>query len=185
MRSFGDLIPVMSVGVLLAALTTWVLVVLRKRRWGLAEALRRSVLDALLVCAALPVLYLVLVPIVGMDGTPVSLVPGADLLHVIDEARLWQLLGNLLLLAPLGALAPLRWSHLRSMARVAITAAGVAVSIEAAQWLLDVGRVVSTDDALVNTAGAILGATMTRLWWVRARDRQNSSIAEHAEAGRD
>jgi glycopeptide antibiotics resistance protein len=73
-----------------------------------------------------------------------------------SEATLLQLLGNLALLGPLAVLAVLRWPALAAPRRLAWAALAVAVGIEALQWALPLGRVVSPVDAALNVAGALL-----------------------------
>ena len=73
-----------------------------------------------------------------------------------SETTLLQLVGNLLLLAPLAVLAGIRWPALASPRRLAAAALAAAVGIELLQWLLPLGRVVSPVDAVLNAAGAVL-----------------------------
>jgi glycopeptide antibiotics resistance protein len=67
-----------------------------------------------------------------------------------------QLVGNLLLLAPLAALAVVRWPALAVPYRLAGAAVAVGAAIELLQWALPLGRVVSPLDALLNASGAVL-----------------------------
>jgi len=48
---------------------------------------------------------------------------------------------------------------------VAAGAASGSALVETLQWALDLGRVSSVDDVLLNTAGAVLAALATRRWW--------------------
>ena len=86
---------------------------------------------------------------------------GGDLLGNL----LGDLLGNLLLLAPFGALAPVRFAGFGGWGRVLAGALAVTCGIEFLQYTVLTGRVVSADDVLLNTAGAVLGAVLTRPWW--------------------
>src|SRR3954470_2845359 len=73
-----------------------------------------------------------------------------------------QLLGNLALLAPSAALAVLRWPVLRRPAWLVLAALAAGATIEALQWALPLGRVVSPVDALLNGLGAgIVGLLVT------------------------
>src|SRR3954454_14022383 len=74
-----------------------------------------------------------------------------------------QLVGNLLLLAPLSALAVLRWPALGRWTR--LTSAGLATgtTIELLQRLLPLGRVVSPMDAVLNASGAVVAGLVTAL----------------------
>jgi glycopeptide antibiotics resistance protein len=120
--------------------------------------------DAALVATAVMVAVLTLLPQGG--GTAW----GAPL----DELRwyatglasgttLLQLTGNLALLGPLAVLAVLRWPALAAPRRLAGAAVAVAVGIEALQWALPLGRVVSPVDAALNTAGALLAGGIAAL----------------------
>jgi hypothetical protein len=81
-----------------------------------------------------------------------------------------QLLGNLLLLAPLAALAVLRWPVLRRPAVLVPLALAAGALIETLQWALPLGRVVSPVDAVLNAAGAIaVGLVVGGLPGVRVR----------------
>jgi glycopeptide antibiotics resistance protein len=67
-----------------------------------------------------------------------------------------QLVGNLALLAPLAALAVVRWPVLAAPHRLVGAAVLVGAGIELLQWALPLGRVVSPLDALLNATGAVL-----------------------------
>ena len=73
---------------------------------------------------------------------------------------LLQLIGNLLLLAPLAVLAVLRWPALRSPATLGAAALAAGAAVEVLQWVLPLGRVVSPVDALLNAAGAVVGGLL-------------------------
>ena len=73
-----------------------------------------------------------------------------------DPATAGQLVGNLVLLAPVAVLAVARWPGLRSAGRLAAASLTVAVGIETLQWLLPLGRVVSPVDATLNALGAVV-----------------------------
>jgi glycopeptide antibiotics resistance protein len=79
-----------------------------------------------------------------------------------------QLGGNLLLLLPLGVLAPALFRRMRSFPVLILVAAGAAVSMEGAQFLARVARLslrsVDVDDAILNFAGALLGYLIGRVW---------------------
>lgn len=69
--------------------------------------------------------------------------------------------GNLLLLAPFAAAAPLRWRALASGWRVVAAAAVIAGTDEVLQGILGRGRNVSVDDVLVQVLGAVAVYGMT------------------------
>lgn len=81
------------------------------------------------------------------------------------QAAFVQVGGNLLVFASLGAMLPVRSAHLTSLARIAAVAAGASLTVEVLQYALRLGRVSSVDDVIVNTAGAVLAAAVTRRWW--------------------
>ncbi|SFO16884.1 VanZ like family protein [Geodermatophilus obscurus] len=89
----------------------------------------------------------------------------------LDSRRtVLQLLGNLLLLTPLAAVAVLRWPVLRRPALLVPAALAAGAAIETLQWVLPLGRVVSPVDAVLNTAGAVLvGLLVGGLSGVRTR----------------
>jgi len=165
LSSFGILVPV-TIIVLPFAVFAWRFLVHRRRQrmptWVAASTAGIDVGVVLLVGL---VLALTMIPI-GADRTSsLHLLPGSDVLtEFADDGSLWQIAGNLLLLAPLGALLPLRVACLHSVPRVAGAALVTSVAIEVTQFVLHVGRVTSTDDVLLNTLGAAAGATLSCGW---------------------
>lgn len=137
--------------------------------WARARRGRNWRADALLTgvfVGTLPWTWMALTALHGPEG--VSLRPFVDLLAQVrgDGAEAFvQIFANLVFLLPLGALAPLRWRWLASMPRVILLAAGYSAAIEFAQYAFHLGRISSLDDVLQNTAGAALGALLTRRWW--------------------
>jgi glycopeptide antibiotics resistance protein len=94
---------------------------------------------------------------------PVPLQEVAGYVSVSFDEAVIQLGGNLAVFAAFGALAPLRWRI--GLGAVAALAAAGSITVETLQYALDLGRVSSVDDVLLNTAGAILAALATRRWW--------------------
>jgi hypothetical protein len=86
-----------------------------------------------------------------------------------------QIGGNLLVFAALGAALPVRWRA--GSATVAVVAALASASVETLQYALDLGRVSSIDDVLLNTLGAVLAAQTSRRWW---RSRSGDDEPDHA-----
>jgi glycopeptide antibiotics resistance protein len=82
-----------------------------------------------------------------------------------------QLIGNLVLLAPVAALAVLRWPALTAPYRLAAAALATGVGIELLQWLLPLGRVVSPLDAVLNTCGAVAAGWCVAAVRARAHPR--------------
>ena len=99
-----------------------------------------------------------------MTGTPVEL--------VICNM---QLVGNILLFAPLGLLLPLVSRRFASFRAVLVVAAPTSMSIEAIQYLqksLGAMRSVDIDDVILNVVGALLGYLLIRqMMGSKARDR--------------
>ena len=129
------------------------------------DADRRTGLDAALVLAALAVAWLTLTPAGGDGwewGAPLTelrwYATGLD-----SETTVLQLVGNLLLLAPLAVLAVLRFPRLGTPPRLAALAVGAGTGIELLQWALPLGRVVSPVDAALNATGALV-AGLTIVW---------------------
>jgi hypothetical protein len=67
-----------------------------------------------------------------------------------------QLVGNLALLAAPAAFAVARWPVLGRRALLVVVSLAAGTSIEALQWALSLGRVVSPLDALLNATGAVV-----------------------------
>ncbi|HWD02200.1 MAG TPA: VanZ family protein [Amycolatopsis sp.] len=167
LRAFWGIIPITAI-VVPYALLSWPLLTVRRRRreLSLAHASATAAVDLTAVTVGVLVLCLVTMPVGDSHGSTLDLVPGADLSAAFsDDGSLWQVIGNVLLLSPLGALIPLRLDKLRSLARVAAAALAASVLVEATQFVIHTGRVTSTDDVLLNTLGATLGAALTRRGW--------------------
>jgi VanZ family protein len=135
------------------------------------DAGRRTALDVALLAAALAVAALTLTPAGGTGwawGAPLTELRWYAT-GLASEATRLQLLGNLLLLAPLAVLAVLRRPGLATAGRLTAAAVAVAGGIEVLQWALPLGRVVSPVDAALNATGAVLaGLVAARLrGWVR------------------
>lgn len=129
------------------------------------DADRRTGLDAALLLAGLAVAWLTLTPAGGSGwewGAPLTelrwYATGLD-----SEATVLQLLGNLLLLAPLAVLAVLRRPWLGTPPRLAALAVAAATGIELLQWALPLGRVVSPVDAALNATGAVAAGLLVAL----------------------
>jgi glycopeptide antibiotics resistance protein len=59
----------------------------------------------------------------------------------------------------------MRFAALASLPRILALAAGCSVLIETAQYVLQLDRVSSVDDVLLNATGAGLAALAARPWW--------------------
>ena len=123
------------------------------------------------VAGTLPWLWMILTPL-PQHGTvhPVPFQEVSGYLSVSPSEAIVQVGGNLAVFAAAGALAPVRWrlGDGRTGTVLWMVAAGAASGsalVETLQWALDLGRVSSVDDVLLNTAGAVLAALATRRWW--------------------
>ncbi|MFG1640216.1 VanZ family protein [Amycolatopsis sp. NPDC049252] len=166
LRAFWGMIPVSAIALPYALLGWPLLAARRRRRLPPRYASATAGVDSAAVLIAFLVLCLVTMPVNGSGGSTLDLVPGADITAAFgDDGSLWQVIGNVLLLCPLGALLPLRMRGLRTLLRIALAALTVSVLVEGTQYLIHTGRVTSTDDVLLNTTGAILGAALSRRAW--------------------
>ncbi|MFF3441586.1 VanZ family protein [Streptosporangium sp. NPDC002721] len=142
------------------------LLALRRARAGHPFPSRTALADVVAVAGTAPWIWMILTPGAGVSG--VSLVPFADLwatLHGPGQAAFVQVGGNLLVFAALGAMLPVRSARFASLTRIAAVAAGASLTVEVLQYALGLGRVSSVDDVIVNAAGAVLAAIVTRRWW--------------------
>lgn len=153
----------------LAALVVWALA-RRRRVLGATQAWRMSLAEVGLVYGTVPWVWMIMLPGDRAGAVPgrISLVPLRDLLTILAAGPLTvtvQIVGNLLVFAALGFLAPLRFAALASVPRILALAASCSVLVEVAQYVLRLDRVSSVDDVLLNTAGAGLAALVSRRWW--------------------
>jgi len=158
-------VALVTVAVLpLAALAVWALA-RRRSVTGTtpAWAWRTSLAEVGIVYGTVPWVWMIMLPGGQAGAAPgrVSLVPLRDLFTMSTG----QIVGNLLVFAALGFLAPLRFAALASVPRILVLAAGCSVLVETAQYVLRLDRVSSVDDVLLNAAGAGLAALVARRWW--------------------
>jgi glycopeptide antibiotics resistance protein len=135
-----------------------------RRAWWVAAA------EVGAIAGTLPWLWMILTPLPQPGAVhPVPFQEVAGYFSVSPSEAVVQVVGNLAVFAAAGALAPVRWRLGRGTASVLAVVAGSAalgsVLVETLQWALDLGRVTSVDDVLLNTAGAVLAALVTRRWW--------------------
>ena len=164
-------VALITVAVLpLAALAVWALA-RRRSATGTTQAWRMSLAEVGIVYGTVPWVWMIMLPgdRAGTVPARVSLVPLRDLFTILADGGLvtltGQVVGNLLVFAALGFLAPLRFAALASVPRILALAAGCSVLVEAAQYVLRLDRVSSVDDVLLNAAGAGLAALASRRWW--------------------
>ncbi|WP_416901368.1 VanZ family protein [Micromonospora echinospora] len=169
----------------LAALAVWALA-RRRGATGTTSAWRMSLAEVGITYGTLPWVWMTMLPGTQAGAVPgrVSLVPLQDLLTIVAGEPLTvtrQVVGNLLVFAALGFFAPLRFAALASVPRILALTAGCSVLVETAQYVLQLDRVSSVDDVLLNTAGAGLAALASRRWW-RATARVSSDRPRSASA---
>lgn len=73
----------------------------------------------------------------------------------IGEISFANLVGNILLFAPMGFLLPVIFKKMKNMPAAVLTGAVVSTCIEATQYLF--GRSADIDDVILNTVGTLLG----------------------------
>ena len=137
------------------------------------RAWRLSLAEVAIVYLTLPAVWITMLPGPQAGHAParLSLIPLRDLATMSTS----QIVGNLLLLAPLGLLAPVRFPAWSSFPRVLALAMTCSATIEAGQYLLPLDRVASIDDVLLNSAGAGIAALVSRPWW-QARGPTHSPL---------
>jgi hypothetical protein len=166
-RTWGNVIIAAASAVPVAVLAAFLLA-RRRGRAGHPAPWRTAAADVGALAGTAPWIWMTLTP-----GTAqgVNLVPLVDLArqvgHMSPGAAFVQVGGNLLVFAALGALLPVRSARLASLPAVAGVAAAASAAVEILQYGLRLGRVSSVDDVLLNTAGAVLAALVTRRWWAR------------------
>ncbi|GAA2664302.1 VanZ family protein [Nonomuraea recticatena] len=162
---WGNIVIAGLLGVPLAVLAALTLARTRRHR-GHPAPTRTAVADVGIVAGTAPWIWMILTPFDGQSG--VSLVPFSDLAALASAAPATvfvQVGGNLLVFACLGALLPVRSALFAGLTRVAAVAASASLTVELLQYGLRLGRHSSIDDVLINTAGAVLAALVTRRWW--------------------
>jgi hypothetical protein len=129
-----------------------------------AWAWRTSLAELGIVYGTVPWVWMIMLPGGRAGEVPgrVSLVPLWDLLTMSTS----QVVGNLLVFAALGFFGPLRFAALASVPRILTLAASCSALLEVAQYVLQLDRVSSVDDVLLNAAGAGLAAMASRRWWL-------------------
>lgn len=172
--------PLLALGgpTLAVLILTFGLRALRRGRPPL-EAWSIATIDALLVGAA-ALVGLATLTSRGGGGSGVDPSPFHEIATVLGDPSLrdpgtWRLIGNLALLAPFGALLPLRWRALDGWGRVLVACAATSVAIEGLQFALGIGRTAAVDDVLLNTAGGGLGYALLAL--ARALVRWRGRVA--------
>jgi hypothetical protein len=181
--TFTGVVLITTAALPLAALAVWALAYRRKATGATPTwAWRMSLAEVGIVYGTLPWIWMTMLP---GDRSGVSLVPLRDLLAILTDRGpvdlTGQIVGNLLIFAALGFFAPQRFAALASVPRILTFTAACSALIEIAQYVLQLGRVSSVDDVLLNTAGAGLAALASRRWW-RLKDSAPSDRSRSAAA---
>jgi hypothetical protein len=182
--TFTGVVVITLASLPVAALVAWALA-RRRRAAGSTSAWRMSLADVGIVYGTVPWVWMIMLPgsRAGEVSGRVSLVPVRDLLTIFADGPLTatvQVVGNLLVFAALGFLAPVRFAALASVPRIVALAASLSVVVEIAQYVLRLDRVSSVDDVLLNAAGAGLAALASRRWWRPAHGRVRPAPAVQA-----
>jgi hypothetical protein len=162
-------LPVVAISIAVLPLG-WLAVRLLTRRLARSgvpqkQARRRALAEVGMVAGTVPWVWMILTPVPGERDF--WLVPLRDLVNVIRHGDVafafFQIGGNLLVFAAFGFFAPIRWRV--GPAVVGAIAALGSITVEAAQYVLALGRVSSVDDVLLNAAGAAIAAVISRRYF--------------------
>jgi len=168
-RAIKPLLPLIPIGLICVILCTAAVATYRSRRGAnRRSAWSSSGLDVLLGAAVVGVLVLTLPPSIDA-GRSIEVIPFRRIWHY-STARA-EMVANIILFIPLGALAPARWKALDRWGLLLIFAIALSVAIEVAQFALDLGRQASSTDIILNVSGAALGYLVLRIARVLMRDR--------------
>ncbi|WBB65722.1 VanZ family protein [Micromonospora sp. WMMD812] len=169
-RDWGDVVLAVLAGLPPLVLVVAGLARVRRDAATARDAWRRSVAEVGAVAGTLPWVWMILTPRdAPRDVALVPLRDLADLLTGPPATVVVQVVGNLLVLAALGFFAPVRVAALAGAGRLFLLGAAGAVLVESLQYALDLGRVSSVDDVLLNATGAALAGLLSRRWWAGRR----------------
>ncbi len=145
--------------------------------------LRRKQLFARIALASwlVTVIALTLAPNPGR-GQRINLHPSLDLTHDLRNTVL-NVLANLLLFMPFGALASAANIGVKTWWRVLLAAAVVGSGLEAAQWFMEVGRATDINDVIANALGSMVGFTAATLLVVGSRKHRPVPVDESRTVG--
>ncbi|MDD9349195.1 MULTISPECIES: VanZ family protein [unclassified Mumia] len=176
---YGGIGLVMLALLPVAAVVAWALARVRRRAGSpTRSAWRVSLTEVGIVYGTAPWVWLTMEPGNPAETGTVSLVPLRDVVTMPP----YQVVGNLLVFAVLGLLIPVRFRALASVPRVMVVAAFCSLLIEVTQYVVQLGRVASVDDILLNSVGAGLAALVSRPWWRRSRGAGTASRREQPRA---
>jgi glycopeptide antibiotics resistance protein len=152
-------------------------------RWS-GSRYARPVHDLLFLLSVVTILVMTLRPgSLGGFGSRWQLIPMEDLILALPmgmtavRLAIADLVGNVILFAPLGASIALRWPK-ASMRRVVLGAALFSAAIELTQGVTDVGRMAQSSDVIMDATGAWLGWILAwRILRLRAAPASDVSVA--------
>lgn len=117
------------------------------------------------------ILYFTFEPFVftlGRSHWNANLIPAIESWKMLTQGvlsiALYNLVGNVLLFMPFGAILPAAFSNMRSWWRVGVSSALTSLSIETLQLLFAV-RLFDIDDIILNSIGGIFGYLLWRFAW--------------------
>ncbi len=136
----------------------------RARRESWRDALRATIPDGVLVIALGAIAILTLGDPMGPQPDRINLIPFRDqwwaLQGQVDPALATAtLIANVLLFVPLGAALAARHPDMTGW-RLVLVAALVSIGVEAAQGVMNIGRLADVTDVMANTAGAAIGIVL-------------------------
>jgi hypothetical protein len=178
LRESDKILAAVAVGYLVAAAAVAVLMTWLRTRRGVPRgwARRASFAEVGMVAGTLPFVMVILSP--TRDES--RIVTPVDGLHeVFSQGVAYgvvQVVGNLLVFAAFGLLAPVRWRI--GALTVLLIAAGASVILETLQYVLDLGRVTDIGDVILNGSGAGLAALVGTRLRRRIRPVQDCHAAE-------
>lgn len=165
---------IIIIGIPIWILIRAIIVYLNKRK-GLGFSLKREALLSLFYVYLLCVLSITQFPIYIIEDQhirpSVNLIPVVGTIKDIAQTtaaspymlRIWirNIVGNAILLLPMGILLPLLWTKFRKIGRVTLFAFLFSLGIETLQLLFTLlGNMVDVDDILLNTLGAFIGVSL-------------------------
>ncbi|MEV1289738.1 VanZ family protein [Micromonospora sp. NPDC049679] len=178
-QQWGDVLVASFLALPLMALVVLALTLWRRRR-GMPASLAwvRSLTEVGMVAGTVPWIWMILSP--GSAPAEVHLVPLRDLTGQLSVGPVFatvQIGGNLLVFAALGFCAPIRLAALAGPVRLFVLGAAGSAFVELLQYQLDLHRVSSVDDVLVNATGAMLAGLASRHWWATRSARPAATPA--------
>jgi hypothetical protein len=162
---WGAVVAVAMAALPLAAIVVAVIATRRRARNAPAsQAWWSAAAEVGIVVGTLPWLWMILTP--RGTGRALNLIPLRELAQQLTGdpgTAVAQIGGNLLVFAAAGFFVPVRWRV--GLITVLVGAAAGSLFVETIQYVAAIGRVSSVDDVLLNAAGAVLAAILSRPWW--------------------